>query len=297
MNLEKVLVVHKRTDYEVYCEQERDPRILQLVSENHFTIQDLRRAHSEHREAMERVGAAIEALSLSATFIRRSEIREAAYHDFGLVITLGGDGTFLETSHFVRETPMLGVNSAPSVSAGILCAATAKTVEKLLTGIRRGSIKSVTLNRLGLSLNGSPVSEPVLNEVLIAAQNPALTSRYVLEMGKRREDQRSSGVYIGTAAGSTAVMRAAGSKVLPLQSRQIQYLVREPYRGPGRTSKLVRGTISPRVPLRLHSKMRGGMIFIDGTHVRYRFDYGDSVEVVPQALALTVYGLASKRRV
>jgi NAD+ kinase len=297
MNLSKVLVVHKRTDYEVFCEQERDPRILHLVSENHFTIQDLRRSHSEHRETMERIGAAIESLSLQATFIRRSEIREAAYHDYGLVLTVGGDGTFLETSHFVRETPMLGVNSAPSVSTGVLCAATGKTVEKILLGIRRGSIKAVTLNRLGLSLNNSVVAEPILNEVLVAAQNPALTSRYIMELGKRREDQRSSGVYIGTAAGSTAVMRSAGAKILPLQSRQIQYLVREPHRGPGKSLKQIRGTIAPRIPLRLHSKMRGGMIFIDGIHVRYRFDYGDALEILPQATPLTVYGLASKRRV
>ena len=48
--------------------------------------------------------------------------------------------------------------------------------------------------------------------------------------------------------------------------------------------------------LRIYSKMRNGMIFIDGSHIRYRFDYGDELEVVPQFVPLTIFGLLGKRR-
>jgi len=294
MNLSTVLVVYKRSAYELYCEQERDPRILKLFAEDHFTIHDMRRSHAEHRETMERVGSALESLGIRSQFVHRAEAVEPVQHD--LVITVGGDGTFLETSHHVRDTPMLGVNSSPTFSVGVFCGATGKTMEKTLQGVRKGTVKPVTVNRVGILLNGTPITEPVLNEVLVAAQNAATTARYVLEVGRRREDQKSSGIYLGPAAGSTAVIRSAGGKILPLSSKGVQYVVREPYRAPGRKYALVRGLLAGKTQMRVHSKMRNGMIFIDGSHIRYRFDYGDELEVVPQFVPLTIYGLVGKRR-
>ena len=185
MDLNKVLVVHKRSAYEIYCELERDPRMLQLVAENHATIQDLRKSHAEHRDTMEKLGNALESLKLKSQFIRRDELRDISQGECDLVVTIGGDGTFLETSHYVRDTPMLGVNSSPSVCSGQLLGANAKTVSKVLGSIKKETLKPVTLNRMGAVLNGNTVSEPVLNEILVAAQNPASTSRYLLEIGKK----------------------------------------------------------------------------------------------------------------
>ena len=147
MNLTNVLVVYKRSAYELYCEQERDPRILKLLAEDHFTIHDLRRSHAEHRETMERVGTSLESLGIRSHFVHRAEAVEPAQHD--LVVTVGGDGTFLETSHHVRDTPMLGVNSSPGFSVGVFCGATCKTIEKTLLGMRKGTVKPITVNRVG----------------------------------------------------------------------------------------------------------------------------------------------------
>ena len=44
----------------------------------------------------------------------------------------------------------------------------------------------------------------VINDVLIAHKNPAATSRYLLELNKTKEEQRSSGIWIATPMGSTA---------------------------------------------------------------------------------------------
>ena len=93
-----------------------------------------------------------------------------------------------------------------------------------------------------------------------------------------------------------AVMRAAGAKALTLGSKQIQYLVREPIKPAGRKPTLLRGTIATRTPLKLHSKMRHGLIYIDGTQVRYRFDYGDKLEFIAQSAPLTVFGVTAKAR-
>lgn len=291
MKLESVLVVYKRSAYEVHCEEERDPRILQLVAEDHFTVQDMFKAHVEHRETVERVGTALEELKLAHRFVRRTDLRDTLQHD--LVVTVGGDGTFLDASHHVRDKPMLGVNSAPSQSVGVFCGAHARNVKAVLAQVVSGKLQPVALNRCALLLNGNAIVEPVLNEVLVCAQNPAMTARYVIESGKRREHHKSSGVYIGPAAGSSASMRAAGAELLPLTSKKVQWVVREPYRDGGPRLGLVRGVV-PKTGFAVWSKMRTGMIYVDGAHVRYRFDFGDRIELLTEFLPLPVLGI--KRR-
>ena len=44
-------------------------------------------------------------------------------NDYDYVITLGGDGTFLTTAHYIRDQniKILGINSDPCSSLGYLC--------------------------------------------------------------------------------------------------------------------------------------------------------------------------------
>ena len=246
----------------------------------------------EHREAVERVGATLEQMRIAARFVLRNEFRDT--HGYDLVIALGGDGTFLDVSHHVREVPVLGVNSTPSTSNGAFCGATAKTFPEVMTAIRQGRMEPMSLGRLSLVLNGHPIIEPVLNEALIAAQTPADTSRYVLEVLRKKEHQKSSGVYVSTSSGSTSVTRAAGGKALPWTSKVVQFVVREPIYEPGTKYTLLKGQVPPKSGMRIHSKMRNGMIYIDGPLVRFRFDFGDELVISPDALPLRVFGIGAR---
>lgn len=80
----------------------------------------------------------------SLTLVRERELTEEHFKGRSLVISLGGDGCFLRTSSLCTssETPMLGVNTDPSRSLGILCGKfiyknrnQQKIVEKLITQI------------------------------------------------------------------------------------------------------------------------------------------------------------------
>ena len=59
---------------------------------------------------------------------------------------------------------------------------------------------------------------------------------------------------------------------------------------------LLRGPVPPKAGLTIWSKMRNGMVYIDGAHVRYRFDFGDEIRVVPEAQPLLVYGVGKRRK-
>jgi NAD+ kinase len=151
-----------------------------------------------------------------------------------------------------------------------------------------------------VELNGVVVSRRVLNDALFCHEVPAATSRYILTVrpdGSDRkpayeEEQKSSGLWIGPAAGSTAAQRSAGGRILPLASHRIQYVVREAYTPLGKPLSLSRGTVDDGGSIVLRSKMRQAKLFLDGPHVVHEVGLGDVVTLCRSDEALTVLGLS-----
>jgi len=90
-------------------------------------------------------------------------------------------------------------------------------------------------------------------------------------------------------------MRAAGGDRLALDSKTVQWVVRENYAEPGTKQTLLKGVVPPKAGIRIHSKMHNGMVYLDGAGVRYRFDFGDELQVLPEYVPLEVYGLGKTR--
>jgi NAD+ kinase len=119
---------------------------------------------------------------------------------------------------------------------------------------------------------------------------------YDLAIGDESERQKSSGIWLSTAAGSTAGIRAAGGHVLPLHSRKRQYLVREPYAGNGQRYRLLQGMVPPATTIEITSRMRRGRVFVDGPHLRYALGLGDKLSVTLAPTPLRLYGLDPNRQ-
>jgi NAD+ kinase len=148
-----------------------------------------------------------------------------------------------------------------------------------------------------VELNGKLLHARVLNEALFCHASPAATSRYIITLPAGEEEQRSSGIWVGPAAGSTAAQRSAGGKVLPLESRRLQYVVREPYTPAGGHFRFARGFIDPDEQLVIRSKMREGKVYLDGHRIVHSVTLGDILTMRRSEDSLTVLGIANKRRV
>ncbi|PIR16287.1 MAG: NAD(+) kinase [Deltaproteobacteria bacterium CG11_big_fil_rev_8_21_14_0_20_49_13] len=205
-----------------------------------------------------------------------------------LVITLGGDGTVLYTSHFVHNSPILGIKSFGRQSVGYFCAATGETMKGYIRSLKEGKKKPIKLHRLQVLINGQKLDELALNDVLFTNVLPASTSKYRLTIGGKTEEQKSSGVWVSTAAGSTAAVRAAGGKVLPLTSDKIEYLVREPYFYT-KKYRFKRGVLSSNAAVRIASSMQHGTIFIDGGSTQYPAPMGSTITIRSAKKPLSVY--------
>ncbi len=190
-----------------------------------------------------------------------------------LVVTVGGDGTLLYTSQWVTGGAMLGVNSAPRSSVGHLALSRRENFPSILGQIASGELQPVPVTRLAIELDGQPF-RPALNDVLLTHASPAATSRYRLTLGASSEEHRSSGLWVSTATGSTAGIRSAGGRSMPLRSRRLQFRARGAYREAGGPGNLASGYLSPGGELAVESAMEQGFLFLDGSRRATPFPFG-----------------------
>jgi NAD+ kinase len=256
-------------------------RAAEFARSGDATAARLLQADAAHQSTVETVLAALETRGLTPTVITLADftdLNKRAIAQAALTIAIGGDGTTLGTSHFVNQGALLGVNSAPGDSVGHFCSVHQGNFAERFDALRAGQWQPLALARLAVTLDEKPLPELALNDVLIAHACPAATTRYLIRLGEHEEEQRSSGIWIATAAGSTAGIHSAGGHVMPLRSEWLQYRVRELYRevhgGQQREYQLVHGMIEPGTTLTIASKMPEGWLYLDGARTAYQFPFG-----------------------
>lgn len=252
-------------------------RAAQMARQGDVTARRIRQAHDAHQRTTDDIRALLTKQSIPFTELSLRKLTPTIKRRLNvadLVITIGGDGTVLGASHYVRQGALLGVNSAPGDSVGHFCHATRTDFARRLADILANKWQPTALTRIAVTLDEVALPELALNDVLIAHDCPAATTRYLLRLGKHEEEQRSSGIWIATAAGSTAGIHSAGGRVMPRRSHRLQYLVRELYREPNRHYEHLRGFIAPEAEMIVASKMPQAHLYLDGAKTAYPFLFG-----------------------
>jgi NAD+ kinase len=282
----RILVIYKKSYLEMRGGDRRSLAALPAADRARFLKADV-----ENRETLREVVAHLRSLGARVDAVHRGDLARRRSYD--LVVSVGGDGTFLAAAGQVVDTPLFGVNSDPAHSLGLWTCADRHTFRVRLADAIAGRLEKFRLGRLRISINGEATPELAFNDVLFASRNPAAMTKYRLSADARIEAQRSSGMWIATAAGSTAGIRSAGGRRMPLSSTRVQYVVREPYTWPARRYALTRGFAARLaiVPLGPDASL-----WIDGARTRKDLALGDRVEIRPGP-PLTVFGLDLQRRV
>jgi NAD+ kinase len=294
MSRPKVIVVAKRSAYSRFTSGESDSRAKHLLEGDHETVKKWRPAHEQHVRTVDHVYETLEKLGVQTILLHGAQA-EFDPGDATLVVTVGGDGTLLAASHNVVDVPILGVNSAPRYSVGFFCAARGRNTAALLRNTLEQKAPTVRLSRMAVYLNGQRRSSRVLNEALFCHADPAATSSYLVKAGRKKEEQRSSGIWIGPAAGSTAAMRSAGGRILPLGSQKLQMVVREPYLAHGKKLALAQCVVGERSHITVWNKMERARVFLDGPYRLVRVRLGDELRFETSSEPLTLVGLKKRR--
>lgn len=259
-----ILLLYKTSTYQYYCNAPSCHR------PQHGELDRFKETHEEHYATIDYLEYLLKDRGLSYQKQMRGQLND--YSGFDVVITVGGDGTFLEGASYITDQKILGVNSDPNWSVGRLCFATKETAADYIDNLVNANVQLLSLNRLSIRVDGLDEEILCTNDVLVAHHNPASLSRYVLCIDGAGEEQRSSGIWFATAAGSTGAIHSAGGQVIQLSSQDLQYMPRELYRGWRQEQyRLTGGILSGGTKIELASLMAEGVLFIDGSHRRIPF--------------------------
>ena len=138
-----------------------------------------------------------------------------------LVLSIGGDGTFLSTARLLSNTsiPVLGVNLG---RVGFLADVPTNKLYEALNGIQVGKMSLANRQTLRVKVlegDNELLDEIVVNDLLIAASNPLKLIE--LEVYCNQEfltDYWADSLLISTPTGSTAYSLSAGGPIIHPQT-------------------------------------------------------------------------------
>jgi NAD+ kinase len=146
-----------------------------------------------------------------------AEKTAALLKDSGLILTLGGDGTFLAGARLAveRGIPILGVNHG---HLGFLTEIEADEMDDGLGRYLDGSyrIEERTMLQVTLLRNGRGILQEIgLNEMVVDHSGEARILRLEIDVGGQRVGViDADGAIVATASGSTAYALASGGPIL-----------------------------------------------------------------------------------
>lgn len=132
-----------------------------------------------------------------------------------LVISLGGDGTFLRAARWIgeREIPILGVNTG---HLGFLASCGLPETEEMILQVCRGDVAIERRMLLEITSDALPPDRwhYALNEVALMRYGSSMLSVNASVNGSYLADYRGDGLIAATPTGSTAYSLSAGGPII-----------------------------------------------------------------------------------
>lgn len=234
----------------------------------------------KQKSTLETVKNALKKYNMNFKLANRDRLNKSQFKNISLVIAVGGDGTFLRAAHFADKQLLFGVNADAKSKEGFFMAATANDFERKLKKIIGGKAKIKKLPRLEAYINNRKAGTLALNEFFIGARKSYHAAKYVLQIGSRKERQKSSGILVTTPIGSNAWAKSCCNRTLPLNSDKCQFLVREPYEGKVfRDYRLKYGALDKSQTVKIASEMLDGILIADSVGKEHSFKNGSTATI------------------
>ncbi len=134
-NIKKILVVYKKSTFEIY-QSSKDRFVMEFIRKKTKDVEAMKQSDNIQKHSLDKIISVVDKSGINYDIMYRADLTEINNKD--LVISVGGDGTFLEVSHYIRNgIPVLGVNSNPERSIGYFCCTHAEKFEIYLNEIEK----------------------------------------------------------------------------------------------------------------------------------------------------------------
>ena len=237
-------------------------------------------ATGESKNTLDKVKNILKKNGIRFNLADRDKLRRQQFEKRSLIIAVGGDGTFLRAAQFVKNELIFGVNADVLNKEGFFTEANKKSFEEKLGKIINGKTEIKMLPRLEAFINGKKIGTLALNEFYIGPKKGYHGAKYVLQIGRKKERHKSSGILVTTPAGSYAWAKAAYRNIMPMDSKNFQFVVREPYEGKVfRRYKIKHGILEKNEKIMVLSEMLDGVIVADSVGKEYSFRNGSKATI------------------
>jgi NAD+ kinase len=266
MKLDKICIIYKKSLFELHKNAYKNINVNSIKK-------NILLSHLENEKTKKTVCDVLNSLNINYKMISRGSLRKMYFiNNYDLVLSLGGDGTFFETARHIKNIPIMMINSDRYFSSAFFSIANRLDFKEKFTKYLEDGLRKIKLSRIKLKINKKIVDEMILNDILFTHKIPSLCVRYILKIDKKSENQKSSGLWISTAAGSSGAMYSAGGKKMQIESDRLQFKIREPL-----VDYALKNSIVDKIEI--ISANSDGMLYIDGFLAKYNVRIGDKIEI------------------
>ncbi len=225
---DKILIVTKQSKYEYELKKFglTHEQLCAKYSAEHANLKEILDSHQTQLAARAALAQRIPAHMMSM-----AELHDPITH-YELVISLGGDNSFIYVTNYVTNALVAGVNSDPARSTGALCPW--KNIDALVEQLAKSTGHIEDWTRLNATINNQPILSAT-SEYLFGERSRKDMTRHVLEYRGKTIEQKNSGIIIATGAGSTGWYESAARYLYPKGNQfsktepKAHFIVSEPY--------------------------------------------------------------------
>lgn len=299
-SIEKIVVVTRKTPLqELVYRLNSKAQARFYLKQNSISFDVYEQSDEQYQQAFQTVKRQLPR-QIKAQFIERDLLPTYQFGEHDLVITLGQDGLVINTAKYLTIQPILALNPDPARIDGVLIPFSYADTQTWLERTLQGKVKITHVSMAKAALNDGQVLYAV-NDLFIGPRTHG-SARYILEYGRSREQQSSSGLIVSTGAGCTGWLRSVTTGAwhiaryfgastgeppsleqlaLGWDSDRLWFSVREPFVSKTSQANIVFGQLQRGQKLVITSQMPDyGVIFSDGIESDYlAFNSGAIAEI------------------
>ncbi len=233
MTPEKILCILKKTGYEWY--NNTVDGINKFKGLKPYLQEGLRTSHRNQKSFEEYLRVVAGENEINIDYVSETSLDSITSAEiYALIMTCGGDGTFLKVAQHFKDNILLGLNSDTEAdpkkgSVGALTSINKNNLEEMMKKVKEGNFNIEEWRRLYAKINGKMLSERAVNDIYFGAEESDGSSSFRLTYdGKSETFPSSSGLIVCTGMGSGAWYRNAGGTPFSNALPAFGFIVREP---------------------------------------------------------------------
>jgi NAD kinase len=220
----------------------------------------------------------------SSRLVPRDQANSENLSSAKLVLSIGGDNHLQYVAQALKDTPVVGVNSDPQLSDGVLCGPTIAELPQFIEDLAQGHYTTEEWTRAEVEVDGRSIGR-ALCDVACGELHFYEMSKHLLSLRGSQDLNKGSGLLIATGTGSTgwysSIYRQSGEShaAFPRESPELRFILREPYEGRLPANKIPRGSVGVGDELQIKSLNDSQGIVILDSLVRADFPLGSILKI------------------